>query len=49
MQFSIGDTIDRYKVVEKLGEGGMAVVYKAIHKTLDLPFAIKVLKTNDSG
>lgn len=34
---------DRYKVVAKIGSGGMAEVYKAIDSVLDRPVAVKVL------
>jgi len=43
MSFNVGENIGPYRIVEKLGQGGMATVYKAYHASLDRYVALKAL------
>ena len=40
----IGKEIGSYKLVSKIGEGGMGEVYEAAHVYIDKKFAIKLLR-----
>ena len=43
MSFTIGENVGPYRIIEQLGQGGMATVFKAYHAALDRYVAIKVL------
>ena len=41
-----GQTLGKYRVLEALGRGGMAQVYRGYHPQLDRHVAIKVLRAD---
>lgn len=43
MSFAPGENVGPYRIIEQLGQGGMASVFKAYHPALDRFVAIKVL------
>jgi serine/threonine protein kinase len=45
-ELAVGSMFAGYKVLERIGEGGMGVVYAAYDQTLDRKIALKLLRSN---
>ena len=43
MAADMPETIGNFRIVEKLGQGGMGAVFRAMHGTLERPVALKIL------
>lgn len=39
----VGRTVGKYRILDRVGRGGMGTVYRAVDETLDRMVAIKVL------
>jgi len=45
----VGKTLGKYRIVEKIGRGGMGIVYRGVDETLDREVAIKVISPDAEG
>jgi serine/threonine-protein kinase len=47
--FPVPDTISHYEIQDKIGEGGMGVVYRALDLQLNRPVALKLISPSALG
>jgi len=47
MSFQVGDTVGTYRIIKRLGGGGMGEVYQVEHTVTGRMEALKVLATDD--
>ena len=45
----VGQVLDKYRIVRRIGEGGMGLVYEAIHTVIEKRVAIKILRDDFSS
>src|SRR4249920_62989 len=45
----IGVEVDRYRIIRKIGEGGMGIVYEAEHIVIEKRVGLKVLREDFSS
>ncbi len=43
-ELAVGMTLGKYLLTEEIGRGGVGIVYQALHQTLNIPVAVKVLR-----
>lgn len=45
----LGETLDHFRIVRRLGQGGMGTVYQALDESLQRYVALKVIRAGESG
>ena len=45
----IGQSLGRYHILEQIGQGGMATVYKAFDRQLERDVAVKIIRVGTNS